>query len=179
MQCTASTKATGQRCKTPAIRGGTVCHKHGGRAPQVKAAAARNLAAQQAAKTMARLPPQPVEDPYAALQLLAGEMVQYKDMLADKVHTLTTDVGTRDAKGAVQIRAEVQVYSQLLRDCTTVLTALGRLSLDDRAIRITEAKALMVITAVEEGLRQAGITGTVATLARQHIARRLRTNSQH
>ena len=43
-QCTAKAKGTGQRCRQRPIRGGTVCHKHGGSAPQVKAAAARRLA---------------------------------------------------------------------------------------------------------------------------------------
>ncbi len=43
-QCTAKAKGTGKRCRQRPIRGGTVCHKHGGSAPQVKAAAARRLA---------------------------------------------------------------------------------------------------------------------------------------
>lgn len=43
-QCTAKAKSTGKRCEQSAIRGGTVCWKHGGAAPQVKAAAERRLA---------------------------------------------------------------------------------------------------------------------------------------
>lgn len=39
-QCTATAKTTGNRCRQPAIRGGTVCRFHGGAAPQVKAKAA-------------------------------------------------------------------------------------------------------------------------------------------
>lgn len=42
-QCTATGRATGERCRLSAIHGSTVCHKHGGSAPQVRAAAARRL----------------------------------------------------------------------------------------------------------------------------------------
>lgn len=40
--CTA-TKRNGKPCGLPPIKGGTVCHKHGGAAPQVRAAANRRL----------------------------------------------------------------------------------------------------------------------------------------
>jgi hypothetical protein len=42
-QCTGH-KRDGSRCRLSAIHGATVCHKHGGSAPQVKAAAARRVA---------------------------------------------------------------------------------------------------------------------------------------
>ncbi len=35
LRCSAKSKQTGERCKQFAIRGGTVCRFHGGRAPQV------------------------------------------------------------------------------------------------------------------------------------------------
>lgn len=42
--CSATARSTGQRCKRPAIRGGSVCRIHGGLAPAVQAKAARRLA---------------------------------------------------------------------------------------------------------------------------------------
>lgn len=42
-RCEATAKASGVRCKRPAIPGGNVCRKHGGGAPQVRAAADRRL----------------------------------------------------------------------------------------------------------------------------------------
>lgn len=42
-RCTAKSSRTGQQCKKPAMDGATVCGSHGGRAPQVKAAAARRM----------------------------------------------------------------------------------------------------------------------------------------
>lgn len=35
-QCKATSRGSGHRCKLPAIKGGTVCRRHGGSAPQVQ-----------------------------------------------------------------------------------------------------------------------------------------------
>lgn len=45
VQCKARSKQTKNRCKRPAIPGGTVCRFHGGGAPQVAAKAKERLAA--------------------------------------------------------------------------------------------------------------------------------------
>ena len=42
-RCTAHSARTGQPCKRPPIRGGTVCATHGGSAPQVRRAATRRI----------------------------------------------------------------------------------------------------------------------------------------
>jgi hypothetical protein len=42
-QCIATAKSTGQRCTAYACLGATVCTKHGGEAPQVRAAAAERM----------------------------------------------------------------------------------------------------------------------------------------
>src|SRR2546423_13437131 len=46
-RCTATSKRTGRRCGLARIPGTTVCAKHGGAAPQVRAAAARRGAEQK------------------------------------------------------------------------------------------------------------------------------------
>lgn len=53
-QCTGTAKGTGGRCELSAIKGGTVCHKHGGKAPQVLAAARRRRDAETALQWAAR-----------------------------------------------------------------------------------------------------------------------------
>lgn len=42
-QCTATAKSTGERCQRAAIKGGEVCHVHGGAAEQVKEKAQERL----------------------------------------------------------------------------------------------------------------------------------------
>lgn len=51
-RCTATAKRSGERCQRAAIPGGKVCIKHGGTAPQVKAAAERRLAEARAAASL-------------------------------------------------------------------------------------------------------------------------------
>ncbi len=67
-QCRATAKGTGQQCRRAAIRGGGVCPVHGGRAPQVVAAAERRLAVEHAQVQVTRLHLADVDpDPHAAL----------------------------------------------------------------------------------------------------------------
>src|SRR5690554_3777404 len=47
-----ATNSKGERCWKPALRGMEVCTTHGGRAPQVKAAAERRLAAMEAEREL-------------------------------------------------------------------------------------------------------------------------------
>ena len=54
-KCKATAKGTGQRCQAWAMAGSEVCRVHGGRAPQVKAAAARRLAEQAAERAVRTL----------------------------------------------------------------------------------------------------------------------------
>lgn len=51
-RCTAHAKHSGERCKRTAIPGSTVCHYHGGKAPQVQAAALKRLALQEAERAV-------------------------------------------------------------------------------------------------------------------------------
>lgn len=50
MQCTATSKQSNTQCKRSAVPGATVCVIHGGRAPQVQAAATRRLVLEQAVR---------------------------------------------------------------------------------------------------------------------------------
>jgi len=46
-RCSATAKGTAQRCKRAPVLGAAVCSKHGGKAPQVQAAAKRRVLAEQ------------------------------------------------------------------------------------------------------------------------------------
>lgn len=94
-RCTAKSRSTQQRCKQAAIIGGTVCAKHGGRAPQVRAAAkarAIQMAAHAQAERMvarAGVDVDPIEHLLdslyhaAALVNVWGEMVAAIDAQAE------------------------------------------------------------------------------------------------
>jgi hypothetical protein len=168
--CRATTSG-GKPCKGPAIRGADVCRMHGGSAPQVREAAARRLAAEKARRAVKRLDAQPTEDPIAELQRIAGETVQLKDWLRGLVDQLTE---IRYRAETEQTRAELSCYMAALRDCTSVLTSLARLNLDERSVRIKESQAQMVRTAVDRALREAGLEGEQLERGRQAVGRHLR-----
>jgi hypothetical protein len=71
-RCTATSKRTGQRCGLARIPGTTVCAKHGGAAPQVRAAAARRVAEQKVRKVAMKLEVGPQEVSADPVALLSG-----------------------------------------------------------------------------------------------------------
>lgn len=77
MQCTAH-RRNGDQCGNHAVKGANVCRMHGGAIPAVKAAAARRVAEQKAAKAMSLLAAPVDIDPAQALlelvQWTAGEV---------------------------------------------------------------------------------------------------------
>lgn len=86
-QCTATANRTGQRCAMAAMKGGTVCRVHGGRAPQVKRAAKRRLSEAEAheAARLGLVKGSRVEDPFATLQELTSETNAIRKSLAGKM----------------------------------------------------------------------------------------------
>lgn len=85
-RCTATNRA-GRQCGRPPIPGGTVCHLHGGAAPQVAAAAQRRLAEAQARDLAKRLALPLHTSPQQALldevQRAAGMVAYYGARVAE------------------------------------------------------------------------------------------------
>lgn len=167
----------GGRCPNRRMDHQTVCYRHGGNSPQAKAGAQRREAEdkleRQVRRQLARLEVAPVDNPFTALAQLAGQVVAWKDALADHVNALT-ELRYEDAKGAEQLRSEVALFERALDRCNTVLTNMGRLNIDDRLAVINEKQAEKVIAAVDALLLHLGISGEQATEARRFLARKLR-----
>jgi hypothetical protein len=165
------TNRQGERCKRSAVPGGTVCRWHGGASPNARRAAAERLARARARTAVGKLGVIECEDPIAELQKIAGETVAIKDYLRTQVETLTS---IRYRAETEQTRAELTCYLASLRDCTAVLTSLARLNLDERAVRIKEAQASMIRTAVDRALREAGLEGESLERGRRAVGRHLK-----
>src|SRR5690242_5087923 len=109
-KCTGRAAGGTRPCGNWPIAGAKVCRKHGGAAPQVKAAAVRRVAEADVQRGLARLDVQPVGDPFEQLSALAGQVVAWKDALAAKVNELTTLRYEAMGAGTEQLRAEVALF---------------------------------------------------------------------
>lgn len=174
VRCTARSSQTGQPCKKWAIRGGTVCTQHGGKAPRVKGKAQQRVAEKAITDALGRLQIVPVHDPLTALSELAGEIVAWKELAAARVAALTSLAQRNYASGSDEVRAEIQVFERAMDRAVTVLATIARLNIDERLVKISQQQADLVKTALLGALDDAGLPREQQREAAGHLARRLR-----
>ncbi|MFJ5151369.1 hypothetical protein ACIQCF_07235 [Streptomyces sp. NPDC088353] len=180
-RCQARSKASdGAQCGAYAMRGQDVCRFHGGATKKARAAGAQRVAeaelTEQTRRALAVLDVAPVDNPLTALSELAGQVVAWKDALAERVNALER-IRFTDDKGAEQLRAEVALYERSMDRCINVLGTIGRLKIDERLAAISEKQADVVIAAIEAALAHAGVIGERAADAKKVAARHLRSVS--
>jgi hypothetical protein len=140
----------------------------------VRKAAAHNVAEQAVRKTAAALLKDsgPVTDPLHQLQLLAGRVLAWEAALSDRVDMdrlrYSSDIGTE------QMRAEVALLTQAMRETRETLGTIAKLNIDERLIAIEQGKADMVFRALQAGLVAVGIIGPAQTQAMQAAGKELR-----
>jgi hypothetical protein len=167
-------------CKLWAMKGLTVCWRHGGSNPITRAAGERRVAEakiEKKARALATLfDIVPVDNPLDALAQHVGEEIRFKDILATLVKDLhADDIRYKDARGAEQLRSEIVVYERALGRVGDRLVAYARLGIDERLAAIQEKQAEAIIQAIDAALAHAGITGDAAAEAKQVAARHLRS----
>jgi hypothetical protein len=149
------------------------CRLHGGSSPTARIAAERRRIEFRIGQAAQRLGVAPsIENPLHALQKLAGEVVQWKDLCREALEDLTT-VGYSGDTGE-QVRAEIQVWERALDRAITALATLARLNIDERLARIEEAQADMVRRAFAAGLEELGIGAEQRAGAAKVFAKHLR-----
>lgn len=128
----------------------------------------------QARALLAKLDVEPVNDPFAALAHLAGQVVAWQNTIAGIVNEITERIRYEGASGTEQLRAEIQLYERAMDRTGTLLARIAQLNIEDRLARVTERQADAVVAAIEAALATAGITGAAAADARKVAARHLR-----
>jgi hypothetical protein len=150
------------------------CRLHGGNTRNQRAAARAEKADTEARRVLATLDVVPVEDPFAALSRLAGQVLAWQEALSGIVNQLGDRVRYEGASGSEQLRAEIALYERAMDRTGTILGMIAKLDIEDRMARVTERQADALISALEAGLAAIGVTGTEADDARQAAARHLR-----
>jgi hypothetical protein len=170
-RCTARSTTSGERCKKFAIVGGTVGDRHGGRAPQVRRAAAERAAREKVSR-LGLLGAKPVDDPVSALMELGGQAVGLVDALREHVAELER-VGTMPGRWGEQVKPEIAAYLSAIHEAERILTIIVRLNLEERLVRLDEGRAELVARVIERVLAEAGVDPQAIDV-RSSVARQLR-----
>lgn len=142
------------------MTGQAVCRMHGGSAPQARAAAEQRVAEQQADKSIRQLwvgldQAEPVRDPVASMERLAGALEQLVDEAGARVSKLQHVAGGKDL---TQLRAEVTLLERALGHLRGLLVDMARLGVATRQVELQQEQAAIVVAAFVAGL------GAVPTL---------------
>lgn len=161
-RCVGTNKKTGERCRNWALKGGTICKFHGGSAPQVRAAANRNIMQGELRALLQRHGRDvPITDPLTALQEHAGKVRAWMDFLEERITALRHG----SQWDTEQIRGEVQLFTDAQAQVRQTLVDMGRLKIDERLIAIEQGKVEMLWEALKAGLVAGGVTGPGPTQA--------------
>lgn len=174
-RCKARSKQRDAPCAKYAIPGAAVCQWHGGRAPQVRRAAAKTLALRaaqaDAAAVLAHEGRQAIERPVEELAELASTVKATMDALGRRVNALR-DLRYSDDKGAEQTRAEVELWGQWIDRLTRLLEGLVRAGFEERRVRVEEDQAAVVAQVLSAALAEVGLSDRSDEVL-QVVARRL------
>lgn len=144
------------------------CKMHGGNTPNGKKGAVED----GARLILARLDVEPVADPLAELSKLAGQVCAWRDAIAGKVNELLDIRYSQDS--GEQLRAEVAVYERAMDRCTTILTAMAKLNIDERLAKISERQAQLVEAAVLAAIAAAGLDGEQTRVFQATLTQQIR-----
>lgn len=163
----------GERCRRSPTLGATVCKTHGAAAPQVKRLAKRRVTVAKVTKAIQGEVVGPVSDPFATLELLAGEAFRYFEVFRSRVEELQS-VRYESGQGFEQIRGEAQLMGQYLDRAQKFAETLARLPLEERRVRVTEFQMRQVVTAFDAAVAAVALTPSQRDDLRVSMAGELR-----
>jgi hypothetical protein len=126
------------------------CRMHGSSTGRARAAASRRVAEQAALRAVEREGVQSLGDPIEALRQLASEALELKSYFAGRVEAL--EQLRYEGHAGEQLRAEVGLFERALDRAQKFVADLAKLGLSERAIRVDEARVLLIVAAVQRAL---------------------------
>ena len=151
------------------------CSWHGGNAPNGRVAAARVAAETEAREMLARMDVEPVGNPLEALHKLGGQVIAWQETCARLVNRLTEEeVRYPGSLRGEQLRAEIGMYQDALRQSASVLATLAKLQIDERLTTIRERDAQMIASAFAAALARAQLGRELDEAVRMDFGARLR-----
>ena len=150
------------------------CRFHGGLLPNHQVAAHRVQLDNQARIELKKLDLVPIENPLEQLQMLAAEVVAWKDIVARKVEELDSWT-TSSIMEAEEIRAVISAYERALDRANTVLSGMVRLNLEERQQKLSAAWGLVMVELLEAvfGAKELSMTREQLATSKAIVAREL------
>lgn len=160
-KCGRATRKPGNPpCARELAPGAVACRNHGGASPQAQRKAAERVVEERAATVFASLADRtvPVEDPFAALSQVAGEVLAFKTICGEQLAELR-EVRSTDAKGVEQVNALVAVFERAMDRAVSTLAAIAKLDIEDRLARVTVAQRQVIVRACLASFGEFGEVG--------------------
>lgn len=155
-RCTAKSKQSGERCKRAAIVGGTVCAMHGGKIPNVRAAAEKRRQRDEAEKQVERLGVKRRDlAPDAALLEELQRSVGYVDLLEAIVEREGEDGLTQWGMGGRTASAFWAMLEDQRRHLVATAGACIKAGIEERRVQLAEQQGRLmaeVIRTIVTGL---------------------------
>ena len=175
---TSSRDDRGRPCGNYPLRGATVCIRHGARAPQVKAAAGRQVARSEVVKEMAKLGVPIDTDPLDALLDMVSEAAGNVAYLRPRVQDVDSTHAVYDRAGKPYTNPVLGFYNEerdrLARYSKMALDA----GVDERLLKVAQAVTVFQADALAEefegAMVDAGIGQEGQEAMRVALAARLR-----
>lgn len=115
----------------------------------------------------------PIDNVYEELYILAGQIVKWKDILAERVSQLN-QLGYASEYHGEQIKAEVTLFQNALSEARNILVSIARLDVEEKRVRVAEAQAMLVAEALGRVLDSLGLDDRSVLRARASVAAQLR-----
>lgn len=188
--CGAKAKSTGKPCTRPVVEGANRCRFHGGAAPQVKAAAKRRLAVEQAAEAVQTFGLPRTVDPRDALLEEVYRTAGAVDWLHQQVQALTTNEviwgrteqverqagefpGT-DTTYSAQAHAWVRLWQEERRHLVAVTKAAIAAGIEERKVRIAEQQGALLADVIRRILADLSLSPEQQARVPEVVPRHLR-----
>ena len=140
VRCSAVSSQTGEPCKRYAIEGGAVCPSHGGASPAVRARAQQRVIETRLNGELVRRGWDPVTDPVAWYQDVAGEVKAFLELCREAVADLRS-VDYTDVTGTENVRAVLALYERSLDRAQRTADQMVSRGIEAKAARNVEVAA--------------------------------------
>lgn len=171
-RCSAKSKQSGEQCKRWASPGATVCATHGGKAPQVRAAAERRLAAAEAERAAVTFGLPRDVDPHAALLEELHRTAGHVSWLSTLVAELDRENLSQYTEAGRRPSVWVELYQTERKHLAAVATACLRAGIEERRVEIAQQQADVLVAVLRGVLADLGVADRPDV--NQVVARHLR-----